>query len=251
MQPLNLDQLDRAIVASRTLEDLESACELFCLLCQCDYYHLMVCDIASLHTPEVSLWTNYPASWRKAYAGMELQKKDPIIKYSQEANTPITWAELMATPNYAQNTEDSAFTEAKKYGLIDGLTVPVKSSSARFCVFNLASRRNLPQGDTLAQTLLLAHSFAYKLFDALLRIQSKSCSASTLTKRELECLFWACKGKTAWEISVILGITERTVTFHLTSAAKKLGATNRQHAVAKAVLYGHVKPDLNYTGFAL
>ncbi len=39
----------------------------------------------------------------------------------------------------------------------------------------------------------------------------------------------------------IVGVSERTVNFHLTSVIKKLGASNRRHAVAKAVMYGLVK----------
>jgi DNA-binding CsgD family transcriptional regulator len=39
-----------------------------------------------------------------------------------------------------------------------------------------------------------------------------------LSARELDCLKWTAEGKTAWEASVILGITERTVRFHLNAA---------------------------------
>ncbi|MBF0308330.1 MAG: autoinducer binding domain-containing protein [Magnetococcales bacterium] len=58
-----------------------------------------------------------------------------------------------------------------------------------------------------------------------------------LTPRERECLRWASEGKTAWEISEILNISERTVVAHLTNASEKLGANNRIQAVARAVAY--------------
>jgi LuxR family transcriptional activator of bioluminescence operon len=44
------------------------------------------------------------------------------------------------------------------------------------------------------------------------------------------------------EMAQIVGVSERTVNFHPTSVIKKLGASNRRHAVAKAVMYGLVKP---------
>ena len=44
-----------------------------------------------------------------------------------------------------------------------------------------------------------------------------------LSARELDCLQWTAAGKTAWEASVILGISERTVRFHLNAAREKLG----------------------------
>jgi len=60
-------------------------------------------------------------------------------------------------------------------------------------------------------------------------------SGQRLTPREIECLLWASKGKTAWEISVILAISQNTVTFHLVNGAYKLNANNRTHAVAIAI----------------
>jgi DNA-binding CsgD family transcriptional regulator len=43
-------------------------------------------------------------------------------------------------------------------------------------------------------------------------------------------------GKTAWEASVILGISERTVRSHLNAAREKLDCTTTAQAVAKAVM---------------
>ena len=54
-------------------------------------------------------------------------------------------------------------------------------------------------------------------------------------------LRWAADGKTSWEISVILKISERTVKFHLIQASRKLNAVNRTLAVAKALARGLIK----------
>jgi DNA-binding CsgD family transcriptional regulator len=59
-----------------------------------------------------------------------------------------------------------------------------------------------------------------------------------LSSRESECLSWAAMGKTTWEISRVLDISEHTVIFHLRNAAGKLGVVSRQHAVAKAIEFG-------------
>ena len=45
-----------------------------------------------------------------------------------------------------------------------------------------------------------------------------------LTQREKTCLQWAAVGKTSWEMGVILGLTERTVNFHIHNACRKLGS---------------------------
>lgn len=59
--------------------------------------------------------------------------------------------------------------------------------------------------------------------------------ALIVSARELDCLRWVAAGKSAWESSVILGISERTVRFHLNSAREKLNCTTTTQAVAKAV----------------
>jgi LuxR family transcriptional regulator, activator of conjugal transfer of Ti plasmids len=54
-----------------------------------------------------------------------------------------------------------------------------------------------------------------------------------LSPRELECLEWAAKGKSAWEIGRLLNITRRTAAFHLDNAKAKLGVRTICQAVAK------------------
>ena len=64
-----------------------------------------------------------------------------------------------------------------------------------------------------------------------------------LTERERECLNWSAKGKAAWAISMILGVSENTVNAHLKNAIKKLGASTRTEAVAIAVRAGFIDPN--------
>jgi DNA-binding response OmpR family regulator len=55
-----------------------------------------------------------------------------------------------------------------------------------------------------------------------------------LTEREAEALTWAARGKTSAEIAQILGLTKRTIDFHIDNARVKLGTTTRMHAAVKA-----------------
>ena len=59
-----------------------------------------------------------------------------------------------------------------------------------------------------------------------------------LSSREKEVLNWLKQGKSSWDISVILGISKRTVDFHVYNVIQKLGATNRTQAVAVATRLG-------------
>jgi LuxR family quorum sensing-dependent transcriptional regulator len=54
-----------------------------------------------------------------------------------------------------------------------------------------------------------------------------------LTPRERDSLALVADGKTDWEISVILGVSEATARFHVDNARRKLGAVNRAQAVAR------------------
>jgi DNA-binding NarL/FixJ family response regulator len=55
-----------------------------------------------------------------------------------------------------------------------------------------------------------------------------------LNDREVEVLTWVARGKTSAEIAQIIGLTKRTVDFHIDNARAKLGAATRTEAVIKA-----------------
>jgi DNA-binding CsgD family transcriptional regulator len=61
-----------------------------------------------------------------------------------------------------------------------------------------------------------------------------------LTDREREILMWAGRGLTVSDTADILKISEETVQTHVRNAVQKLGATNKTHAVAKALHLGMI-----------
>jgi DNA-binding response OmpR family regulator len=64
----------------------------------------------------------------------------------------------------------------------------------------------------------------------------------SLSEREIEALSWAARGKTSDEIALILGLSKRTVDFHIDNARAKLGAATRVQAVVKAVAGKLIEP---------
>jgi DNA-binding CsgD family transcriptional regulator len=80
--------------------------------------------------------------------------------------------------------------------------------------------------------------FLVEIFEAYRR--STNVEAVKITRREKECIRWASVGKTSWEISQILSISQRTVDFHLTNCIRKTNSTNRQHAIVKCILSGEL-----------
>jgi DNA-binding response OmpR family regulator len=63
-----------------------------------------------------------------------------------------------------------------------------------------------------------------------------------LVERELETLTWAARGKTFAEIGEILGLSRRTVEFHLDNARRKLGVPTRTQALIKAAVGQLIDP---------
>jgi DNA-binding response OmpR family regulator len=63
-----------------------------------------------------------------------------------------------------------------------------------------------------------------------------------LNSREVETLTWVARGKTSAEIAQILGLTKRTIDFHIDNARAKLGAATRTEAVIKAATGRLIEP---------
>jgi DNA-binding response OmpR family regulator len=63
-----------------------------------------------------------------------------------------------------------------------------------------------------------------------------------LNDREVEILTWVARGKTSAEIAQILGLTKRTVDFHIDNARTKLGAATRTQAVITAATGRLIEP---------
>lgn len=74
------------------------------------------------------------------------------------------------------------------------------------------------------------------------RSQENANQSVTLSEREIEALSWSARGKTSGEIATILGLSKRTVDFHIDRAREKLGVATRVEAVVRAATEGFIKP---------
>lgn len=62
-----------------------------------------------------------------------------------------------------------------------------------------------------------------------------------LSVREKQVLSWTARGKTAAQVGQLLFLSERTISFHVSRAIAKLGASNKTEAVAIAVRAGFIE----------
>ncbi len=73
----------------------------------------------------------------------------------------------------------------------------------------------------------------------------KAGGIESLSAREKDCLYWVSEGKTDGAIGIILGISERTVRFHMNNVKLKLNVSSRAQAVKIYVRSGLDTPPFH------
>lgn len=199
----------------------------------------------SLTRPYQFILNGYPKEWRTHYVEHNYQEIDPTYYHciTKRQTIPVIWDSRV----FKGDKETRMRNESREFGLLCGASFAVHGGHGEAAMLSLASSQDSyrVQQDILS---LIGKSqlLACYLHEATQRIVlSKGPLLLTkmeLTLREKECLLWAAEGKTGGEIADILQITERTVTFHLQNAGNKMGATNRQHAIARALSMGLIAP---------
>jgi len=183
---------------------------------------------------------NCPPDLWEAYQGCCKSKRDPITSRSNEFITPKPWAITAASLNAIDldPKRRGLFEAAHREGVKGGICTPIRDRGELLGSVTLASRS--ASIDWLNAQQPFAMLFSVHLHQACLRFveEMRDDAKPRLSPRELECLSWAAKGKTSWEIGMLLQISERTVTYHLQNAGGKLGTQSRQQAIAQSIMLG-------------
>jgi LuxR family quorum sensing-dependent transcriptional regulator len=191
----------------------------------------------NLQNPKILL-DAWPRDWLNTYIANGYVGRDPVVNYTRLKREPFRWRDVRALPGIYSGGAD-IFDAAREFGLEDGLAFPMLTPDGSLVMLSLGgAAADLSDEDFDRLSLLATYAlsralqFGYGERNAERRIR--------LTARETECIRWAAVGKSEWEISQILGISEHTSEKHLLNAKAKLGATNRTHAVAEAIRLGYV-----------
>ncbi|WP_083245791.1 autoinducer binding domain-containing protein [Pseudomonas sp. TCU-HL1] len=185
--------------------------------------------------PRVFTLNNYPEAWNKEYEQNNYFASDPIIKHCLSSNSPITWSEQSFSSNR------TLYEHAKAFGLSHGWT---QSSWATPCSKGFVSlsrsaipisRKELDSKEARMSSLVRE---VHACVSEVLMPAHPPRLHEALSLREIEILKWIADGKTGEVIGQLLGITERTVTYHAVSIMQKMDVTNRTAAAVKAVLLG-------------
>ena len=205
------------------LQDLIQYNHCFCAFCNLK-------ELSSSSEPDVHLIdVNYPPGLLDYYFEMNFNQKDPVIKEYFDSFSLINWEQ--AFRKHGMSWPDWAIDANLKNGYTHGTLEPDFSTAATFSF--VVSKRDDKRAEALIEYLTPHLTEALKRCLGLERLNNLRLR-SLLTKREGEVLEWLKQGKSSWEISMILNISERTINFHINNIMKKLNASNRIHAVAKA-----------------
>ncbi|PCK76936.1 helix-turn-helix transcriptional regulator [Rhizobium sophoriradicis] len=187
--------------------------------------------------PEVML--NYPDEWLKRYSEMGYDRIDPIINKSRKRVCAFRWSEVYSDASTTE-IERRVFDEAAMFGLRSGISVPMHGPDSSFAIMSFAQPSECEfDNRTITYLQLAAAHFHLKI--ARLANSSGIASAPNLSPREKECIFWVARGKSSWDIGIILGISDNTVNFHVKNAMRKLDVTSRTVAAMKAVDFGIIQ----------
>lgn len=129
--------------------------------------------------------------------------------------------------------------DAGEFKLKDGLAFPIVTLDGQIVMVSLGGEQVDMSGLEFGMISLVA-TYAIGRAMQLVSPPERTIEHIDLTPRERECLKWAAVGKSEWEISQILGISEHTSEKHLLNAKFKLGAVNRVQAVAEAIRRGYI-----------
>lgn len=180
---------------------------------------------------------SYPTEWIDLYIRREYHKVDPIFKQNFALFELQYWEDT-----FLRDTPPQDFMcAATDFDLYAGYTTGIRNN--RRTEGGLLSL----SGDTIE------HSFRTEIImdiimpylhylASLVADLRRTRSIPALTGRETEVLKWMSSGKSAYEISIILNISERTVVYHIGNIMKKLDAVKRTQAVGIAIHAGLIDP---------
>jgi LuxR family quorum sensing-dependent transcriptional regulator len=183
------------------------------------------------------LLDSWPSGWMERYSSQNYFEVDPVGQNVLATAFPFLWGDAPYRRDKALSKQ--MMGEAAEFGLKDGFCVPIYSATGWQSAFSFAHDRKVEAGP---RELASAHLLALTAYGRLRVLHGQPPARRRLTPREREVLAWAAAGKSAWETSALLGISEATVITHLDHIRRKLNAATTTHAVVVALQIGELQP---------
>lgn len=183
----------------------------------------------------VSWASTYPKRWLDHYFSHGYLHIDTLLQRIFTDQVPVAWSDSIF------QSEPAFWEEARAHQIRHGWAIATYGKHATKGALSLArstgkvTARELEEKE--GKLIWLSHVAHGIISEAKLH-EFGAVTRPDLTPREREVLRWTAVGKTANEISVIIGITERAIVFHIANCLDKLNASNKAQAVSIALLLG-------------
>ncbi len=174
-------------------------------------------------------------AWDEYYLERGYMKYDACVRQIFSQPGPFAWSDL--DPSQLTREARHILAEAEDANAREGFVVPIIGGGGEFYGVRLSS----PEGqfDQSARPTLHALATVYAFEGVkLLELVDDVATHTPLTRRETECLRWVSDGKSDWDISEILGISESTVHAHIENAKRKMGVRSRVQAAVLGTVRG-------------
>ena len=181
---------------------------------------------------------NFPPEWNIQYEKNNTRQVDPIVAHCNHTMLPVVWSEELfsGTPWLWQLLQQQ--------GLQHGWSQAIHDEETGLNSILSLARSHCPiSAYELYENLGFSVFISRHLHALALGMQPKKPvrpKSPSLSRRELEVLKLSADGKTAFEVSRILSLSERTINFHVHKAIEKLGVSNKIAAVIAAARSGAI-----------
>jgi len=180
---------------------------------------------------QIGLLDGWPEGWTQHYEKENYFKDDPVAQRGLSSVSPFKWSDV----RYDRDTWPRAVEvmgTAAEFGLREGLGIPIHRSESLDAVTMAGDK---PDFDSRAMRAIhLIALYAHSKATGLMRANAPR-PRRILSEAEREALTWTAAGKSSWETSVILNISESAVIWRIERARQKLNAANRTQAVVEAI----------------
>ena len=182
-----------------------------------------------------------PEEWVELYQARGYVETDPAVQAVRRARTPFAWEDVRKAAEASEpDASVEMFDAIGEFGFRDGFVVPLHGADGTVAAVTYAGESLSDDPDDRSLLFLLGHYYDFSIRRLL---TERRAGLSELTPRQRECLMWAARGKTDWEIAVILGLSESTVNRHIERAKERLNARSRAQALVRAFSNGLLPPD--------
>ena len=190
--------------------------------------------------------SNYPTR-EISDQSQRLQNRDFVLTFAPHSNHPFLWhnPEHLVPGQSANENEKMERYSFQEDDQRPGATVPLHGPDTAFGAFSVKGEQSREEFERIfEQKRHDLHLYAAFIHEHVINqnVDRKQNDQKILTDREKEVLTWAARGKTKWEISVILGVSKDTIKTTQSRACKKLDASNVMHAISAAIINGHIDP---------